>query len=177
MEKGKKIWNLCGGYLLLILCGAVLVLLPNSAVALVTKILAWFLVAAGIYNVIKNLTKGDTTAKDWLWTVLYLGVGGYMLVNPMAISDLVGRILGTLLMIQGLNDLRRSSYESAKFLGALAIVGGMLLVVIPRTLVNTLLALVGLVLIVIGIINCVGKLRHAGKLEEGSDPNIIDAEP
>lgn len=176
MEKLKTLWNLCGGYLLLILCGAVLVLLPNSAVALVTKILAWFLVAAGIYNVVKNLTTGESSAKDWIFTVLYLAVGGYMLANPLSISDLVGRILGTLLMIQGLNDLRKSTYDSAKFLGGLSFAAGLLLVMIPRTLVNTLLTLVGLVLIVIGVINCVGKLRRGGRLEAGGDPNIIDAE-
>lgn len=176
MEKLKKIWNLCGMHLVMILCGAVLLLFPNSAVALVTKLLAWILVIAGVYNVIKNLTGKTGDVKSWVFAVLYLAVGGYMLSHPLVISELVGRVLGLILVVQGLGDLRRSQYGAAKALGGLTLAGGIVLMLIPRTLVNTLLALVGLVLIVVGVINCLGKLRLGGRLEEHNDPSIIDAD-
>lgn len=175
MEKLKKIWNLCGMHLVMILCGAVLVLFPDSAVALVTKAVAWFLVIMGVYNAVKLLS-GSRTGKGWFSAIVGLIVGGYILANPLVVSDFLGRFFGILLMIQGLNDLVRSNQKSARALGGLTLLAGLILVLIPRTLVNTLLALVGLVLIVVGIINCIGKLNFGRRLEERNDPNIIDAD-
>lgn len=175
-KKLKKLWDLCGMQLLLILFGAILLLFPDSAVALVTKVIAWILVLVGAVMIIKSLSRHEDV-KKWIMPALGVLVGGYMLANPLVVSNLIGRILGVLLMIYGLNDLRKSRYQSAKVLGGLTFGAGLVLMLIPRALVNTLLALVGLVLIVIGVISCADKLRHSGRLEEGSDPNIIDAEP
>lgn len=176
MKKLKKLWDLCGMQLLLILFGAILLLFPDSAVALVTKLIAWILVLVGGVMIFKSLSRHEDV-KKWIMPALGALAGGYMLANPLVVSNLIGRILGVLLIIQGMNDLRKSRYQSAKVLGGLTFGAGLVLMLIPRALVNTLLALVGLVLIVIGVINCADKLRHGGRLEEGSDPNIIDAEP
>lgn len=177
-NKIKTLWTLFGIPACLILFGLILLLSPDSAVALVTKLIAWILIIAGILTVAKNLMNGSaaTTMVDWLWAVLFLLVGGYMLANPLTISNLLGRILGILLVIQGANDLRKSRYGAAKTLGAITLVGGIVLILLPRTLTNTLLGFCGLVLIAIGVINLLGKLREYKQLGAGSDPNIIDAD-
>lgn len=166
----------CVGEIFMILCGGLLLFFPDSAVALVTKIVAWVLVGIGVFKVMKNLKDSATYWGDWVATVLYFLLGGYLLVNPLAISETIGRFLGILLIIHGMSDLRASRYGSGRAIGILTAVAGMVLVVIPRTLFNTLLGLAGLVLLIVGIINLVDKLRHGRYLDQGGDPNIIDAD-
>ena len=171
-----KLAKRCAGEIFMILCGALLLVFPDSAVALVTKIVAWVLVGIGVFKVMKNLKDSATYWGDWVATVLYFLLGGYLLVNPLAISETIGRFLGILLIIHGMSDLRASRYGSGRAIGILTAVAGMVLVVIPRTLFNTLLGLAGLVLLIVGIVNLVEKLRHNRCLEQGGDPNIIDAD-
>lgn len=171
-----KLAKRCAGEFFMILCGALLLLFPDSAVALVTRILAWLLVGIGVFKVMKNLKDSAAYWGDWVATALYFLLGGYLLVNPLAISETIGRLLGILLMIHGMNGLLRSRYGSAKVIGILTALAGAALIVIPRTLINTLLGVAGLVLLIVGIINLVDKLRHGRYLDQGGDPNIIDAD-
>lgn len=176
LNKIKLFLKRCGGEVFLIFCGAMLLLFPDTAVALVTKIIAWVLVAIGVFRVMKNLKDSAAYWGDWIYTVLCFLVGGYLLVNPLVISETIGRLLGLLLIFQGMSNLRTNRYGSGKVLGILTVVAGVVLVVIPRTLINTLLGAAGLVLLIVGIINLVDKLRHNRYLNEGSDPKIIDAD-
>lgn len=176
LNKIKIFLKRCGGEVFLIFCGAVLLLFPDTAVALVTRIIAWVLVAIGVFRVMKNLKDSAAYWGDWVYTVLCFLAGGYLLVNPLVISETIGRLLGLLLIFQGMSNLRTNRYGSGKVLGILTVVAGVVLVVIPRTLVNTLLSVAGLVLLIVGIINLVDKLRHIRYLDEGSDPNILDAD-
>lgn len=169
------LWERFGFAVLMVFCGAVLLLFPDSAVALVTKLFAWILIAAGIYNVIKILVNQGSEAGTWIWTVLYFAVGGYMLSHPMVITDLVSRLLGTFLMIHGFGELRRSVHSSAKVLGGITAAVGFVLVLMPRTLTDTLLGIVGIALIIVGVINFVGKLNRKLHLKSGDD-KIIDAD-
>lgn len=175
----NNIWKMakrCAMEIFMILCGAMLLLNPDAAVALVTRITAWILVILGIFRVRKNLKDSGTYWGDWVLTVLYFLVGGYLMVNPLAISETIGRFLGLVLIIHGISSFSTNRYGSGRVLGILTAVAGVVLVVIPRTLVNTLLGVVGLVLLIVGIINLIDKLRHSRYLEEGGDPNIIDAD-
>lgn len=171
-QKLKEFFKRYGLGVFLIFCGLVLVLFPDHAVALVTKLMVWVLVTAGVYNVVK-LILTRTATQNPIWTVLLLVVGGYMLLNPMIIADMLGRILGLCLVSQGVSDMTRSHHPKAKTLGTLTLVAGIVLVILPRTLTDTLLGFVGLVLIVVGVINVVAQKKP--KLPTG-DPNIIDAD-
>ena len=162
--------------LFLILCGAVLLFFPNSAVALVTKVMAWILIGSGVLGIIKNLDRKKSGFDAWIWPIGYLLVGFFLLSNPLAISDLAGRVLGLFLMITGVQKFREASYGSGKALGLVSLVSGVVLMALPKTLINTLLGFCGIVLIVIGAINLIDKLRHDRYLDEGRDPNIIDAD-
>lgn len=171
-RKLKELGKRYGIGAFLILCGAVLILFPDHAVSLVTKLMALVLVATGIYNVIKLILTRNLSHNP-IWTVLYLLVGGYMLSHPMVIADMLGRILGLFLVSQGVSDMTHSAHPRAKNLGLLTLIAGIVLVVLPRTLTDTLLGLVGLILIIVGIINLLGK---SGRALPKGDPNIIDAD-
>lgn len=175
----NRIWTFIKHFaseLFLMLCGAVLILFPNSAVALVTKLMACILIGAGVIKAVQNLDRKTSDFGDWIWAAGYFLVGFYLLANPLTISKLAGRVLGLILMISGMQKYRRASYGSGRALGLVSLVAGVVLVVLPKTLINTLLGFCGIVLIVIGGINLLDKLRHDRYLDEGSDPNIIDAD-
>lgn len=176
MNRIKDILRLCWVQLLMILCGAVLVFFPDSAVALATKVLAWILVIVGIFRVIGNLNDRQKDMGDWVFALLFLLAGFYMIANPLSITNLIGRIFGLVLILQGAKDLKGSVHGSAKILSLVTLIAGIVLFLLPKTLINTVLGLAGLVLIVIGAINMIDKLRHGNRLTDGSDPNIIDAD-
>ena len=89
------------------------------------------------------------------------------------IADMMGRVLGLFLVSQGAGDMTRATHPRAKNLGVLTLIAGIVLVILPRALTDTLLGLVGLVLIIVGIINLVGK---SGRSLPKGDPNIVDAD-
>ena len=175
LNRIKSVIKTCWLELLFILCGLVLVLSPDTAVALVTKIVAWVLVILGISRVMKNLKDSAVYWGDWVYAAMFFLVGGYLLVNPLSVANMVGRLFGLLLMIRGLQNLKGSVHGSAKVLSLVTLIAGIVLFLLPKTLVNTVLGFAGLVLMVVGAINLADKLRHGNRLEEGDDPNIIDA--
>ncbi len=172
LNKIKLFLKRCGGEVFLIFCGAVLTLFPDSAVALVTKIIAWVLVVSGLVTILGAL-KGKPDVKAWIIPALGVLLGGYMLANPLMISNAIGRVMGLFLVIQGAGDLSKGR---SRILPGITLAAGVILFLIPRALVNTLLGIAGLVLIVIGAINLIDKLCRRRYLDEGSDPNIIDAD-
>ncbi len=173
--KLKQIWGLCGTYLVVMLVGLILVLWPDSALSLVMKLIAWVLVAAGAYGIFRNATSGIRALRRWIWPAVELLCGIYVLSNPLFFTNLVGRWLGLVLVAQSGWSLRRDTSRATRFSDILTLVVGTVLVILPQTLINTLLGFAGLVLIAIGVINVLSRLS-ARHLDEGSDPNIIDAD-
>lgn len=172
-----KNWQLFAMPALVILVGLILLFNPDSAIALVTGALAWIFIAFGVIRVIVILTghEGANPTK-WIWPVLALMVGVYFLKNPLVLANVVGRVIGILIFLEGLDDLRKSRHGAAKILAIITMAIGLILFILPRTLTNTVLGICGLVLIVIGVCNLLSKFRDYKALEEGSDPNIIDAD-
>lgn len=160
-------------HILLVVFGLVLVLDPDGAAALVTKLLGWVLVAVGaVQLVVPALEKRTISAGLWVGGgVLILG-GVILLSRPLILANLIGRVLGVLLLVEGLQNIRRSG----KVLAAVTIVAGVVLILMPRTLTQTLFAICGIVLMVIGAVHIVSWLRGTRFLEQGGDPNIIDAD-
>ena len=167
-------WERSGGSVLMLLIGLLFLLFPDSAVALTTFGLALLLIAIGGVSAVRMLFFNHRELSDWFYTIGGLGLGIYLFLDPMSLADSLGRFLGLFLLIQGMSNLRRSRTDWGKALGIITALGGIILFLIPRTLVNTLLALVGLILLVIVGVNLLGALR-GGRLEEPRDPNIIDA--
>lgn len=170
----KGYWKLCWPQLLMMLCGLLLAFFPETAVELVNKAAGWILVVTGIYNIAKALSQKGQGVSFWIRTVVYVFLGSFLLIHPMRISALLGRIVGVLLMIQGVKDLRG---VASRMLGVATLLGGVILFLIPNTLTNALLILLGVVLIVVGGIHLVEKLFRTRRLGRGGDADIIDAAP
>ena len=179
MEKQKILKMLKLFFLpaLLIGLGVVLIVNPDSAIVLVTKIIAWVLLIAGVVWAL-SLLADHTYGRigKWVGPVVCLVVGGYFLANPLMLTNLIARIIGLGMIIGGIGDLKESHYRAGKGLAVVMIVAGAVFVLMPSTLTHTILGLCGLVMAVIGIVELLEKLREAKQLEEPGKSKIIDAD-
>lgn len=164
----------CGIDALMVLAGLILTVNPDGATALVTKLLGWVLVLGGAGRlVIPTLQKRPILPGVWIGWGLAIALGVVLLSRPMILATLAGRMLGIMLVVEGLHSLRGGGN---RVLAAVTLVAGAVLFLLPRTLTNTVLILCGLALMVIGVVNILSKLCVLRRLEQARDPNIIDAE-
>lgn len=160
----------------LAVAGLVLLVNPNAATALISKVLGWGLIAGGVVSAIVTITgwpvKGVPRV---IVTVVLLIAGSYLSRNPLALAANMGKLLGFFLVIQGAVKLLDS--YGAKTLPAISLIAGVILLLFPLTLSQILFRIVGGVLLVIGISNLLAGLQDLKDWEEPDDPNIIDAAP
>ena len=172
MNKIKILIKQCFSEFFLIFCGLVLVFFPGAAVSLGVKIIAGVLVLWGAVSIVNSL-KEKREVKEWIVPVLATILGGYMLSHPLAITNGISRLLGLYLVIQGAGKLRKGESRLA---GGLTLGAGVVLFLLPGTLINTLMGAAGIVLVIIGVINLLDKLRRDRYLTSGDEkPKIIDA--
>ena len=175
LQKIRNYWDLFGPPVFMILIGAVLLISPDSATALVFRIVGWILIAGGaIAAIFAANNPRSTRPAHWFGAALCIIGGIWLLRNPLILSTLLGRFVGIFLVIQGSHDLRSSA--RSRVTGALTAIAGAVLFLLPRTLANTVLSLCGIALIVIGVLNLVSRLKNTRRLEDGSKPTIIDAD-
>jgi uncharacterized membrane protein HdeD (DUF308 family) len=172
IQQLKELFERFGGGALMLLSGAIFLLFPNSAVALITMLLGWLLIAIGVATGIRALRIRAQGLKGWLLPLSALALGVYILSDPLVLSEYLGRFFGLFLLITGFSRMRLPS-DREKFLGGLTAISGLALFLIPLALVSTLMTVLGLVLIVVGLVNIFANLRPT--LREPEDPDIIDA--
>ena len=173
----RKIENyvrLFGMDVLMVLGGLILLFNPDGATALVTKLIGGFLVIAGAGSLIRAaLRNAPIAAFDWLRHGMAIVMGVLLLANPHVLAKGIGLFFGLLLLIEGIRNLKNGG---VRLLPVLTTAAGVLLVIFPRLLTQTLFWIGGIVLIVIGAVNILGKVNQMKRLEKYSDPNIIDAD-
>lgn len=171
--------------ILIILLGLVLLFSPDTASALVGKLLAWVCILAGAAlgaGVFLNRSGGQNNRL--VWAVISLAAGVWMLLNPLTIAKFLGRVLGLTLMIRGAQAItenlryngRKLVLSPALILAGVTVAAGALLVILPMATSRLVFNLVGLVMIGVGIAEGYDRLRGRKQLDEGQDPNIIDVE-
>jgi uncharacterized membrane protein HdeD (DUF308 family) len=170
---------------LMVLLGLVLLFSPDTASALVGKMVAWCcLLAAAALGV--GVIRGDSASRNnrITWVVVFFAAGIWMLMNPLTIARILGRLLGIALLIRGgqkisgeLQNHGGKIVVSPGFaVAAVTVIAGLILVVLPLATSRLVFNLVGIVLICVGIAQGMDNIRGSRLLEEGSDPNIIDVE-
>lgn len=174
-NKLKNLFNTFGFPATMILVGIILLVSPDSATALVFQLIGWILVIAGAAKAISMaMNRAASRTGDWIWAAVCIAAGVFLLKNPLILSNLLGGFLGILMVIEGSQDLRTPGKN--RLLAIITVVAGAALVLLPRTLVNTLLNLCGIVLIVVGILNLLDRLHSYKQLEDPEKPAIIDAD-
>lgn len=162
--------------LILILLGAVLVFSPDSAAALLVRILGWLLIAACVGTVIFAVTCPGGLVGKVLGAVI-LGLSGiWMVTHPLGLAAWLGRLVGILLLIQGIQDLVYYRLRSGSWIAPALMVGaGAVLVLLPMTTSRLVFVVIGIVLLALGVLTLVDRIRRNRDFGEPHDPNIIDA--
>ena len=106
----------------------------------------------------------------------FLIVGSILGTRPLLLAAFAGRIIGLLLLADGLADLINAHRRGIRGLMPLiiAILGGILLLM-PMTASRLVFRLCGLVVLVIGGAMLFDRIRHPRLSRGKDDPNIIDA--
>lgn len=173
-----KLIDTFGTPVLLTVLGGIMLLKPGSATALIARILGWALVIGGGLSAVPMLSGRSAQDKPKLFLSLVVLILGFWLVcDPMRLASAFGRLIGILLLITNgrrVLDARRFGQPLSR-LDCICVGIGLLLVLVPLSASRLAISLVGLVLVGIGVAEIIDRLKGRKLLEEGDDPNIIDA--
>lgn len=173
-EKLFSLVSLLWAPVALMVLGAVLLFNPDSASALVSKLLGWLLTLVGIGFGISAVAGETGRVGKGITAVALVLIGGWLTKNPLALAAWLGRIVGILLVVDGVQDILRLKKEGQRFaLPLIVTVVGAILVLLPMTTTRLVFSLCGGVVLVIGVVMFLDRLRGSKRLNSGDD--IIDA--
>ena len=160
--------------LVMVLLGLLLLLRPDSASALVGRVIGWILVVIGGGLVLDSILVRDAMAGRILFAAVTLAVGVWLVRNPLRLAAMVGRIAGLLILIRAAQDIVNASRWNCGMRYAIvsAFIGAVL-IVLPMTTSRLVMVLLGLVVIVLGGLMAWDRLK-LGKLLSDGDDGIID---
>ena len=120
--------------------------------------------------------KKKSGAKALIIAAIVLAVaGGWLGSHPLALAAWLGRFIGVLLIIDGLQDIGELRRFGKTFLLPLIVtIVGAVLVLMPMTTSRLVFTLCGVVVLIIGGAMLLDRMRSKPRLKSRSD--IIDAE-
>lgn len=159
-----------------IVLGLVLLICPDTASVLVARIIGWILTVIGIGFGIAAIIDRDRAVKKGITAVIFACIGGWISANPLALAAWVGRMMGLLIAARGIRDLVLcSSRGYSRVLALITCAVGVVLVVLPLTTSRLVFSLCGIVVLAIGVMMLLDRLKNLHYLPQGKDSNIIDA--
>lgn len=159
----------------LMLLGLVLILNPDTASALIARILGWAMVLTGVGIGIAAIFSRHGQVGKGVMAVGCVSIGGFLMRNPLVLAAGIGRLLGILLILRGGRDVMLSKRRGHGQILAMAVTAiGVALTVLPMTTSRLVFSGIGAVVLVIGIAMLLDRLKDRDLLED-RDPNIIDA--
>lgn len=174
--------NTYGVPVLIIALGGILLFHPDSATALITRLLGWVLVLCASGCAASGLLGPRNVRTARLFCAVGLLAAGIWLMNhPLLLAKLLGRVLGLFLMVHGGMGVKKQvknkkiTLTFSLLLCAGTAVLGLVLVLLPMATSRLLFSFIGLVMIAIGVGDLYDRLNRREQLEAG-DPDIIDVE-
>lgn len=160
---------------LLMLLGLILIVSPDSAAAMLSRLLGWVVFLAGVGFGISAIVSPYGTAGKVIGALACFSAGCFLLANPLLLAAWIGRIFGILLILRGGRDFFRSTRQQGRILSLIVAVLGLVLVVLPMTTSRLVFSACGVMLLLTGIASLLERLREKRCLDDGGGPNIIDA--
>lgn len=161
---------------LIIVLGLVLVVNPDSASALISKLLGWLLGIVAIGFGISALLDPHGRAGKVVGAIVFAVAGGWLGRHPLVLAAWFGRIIGIILLIDGVQDILHCRRQGTTFLfPAIVALVGVILLLMPMTASRLLFFACGLVVLMVGVVMLLERLRGRKRLKGEDDPNIIDA--
>ena len=172
-----KYVNLLGIPTLTAVLGLILAANPDSAAALITKLMGWLLILGGAVKAVFMADRNSASRPSgWILVAVGIGLGILLLKRPLLLARGLGSFMGILLVIRGGSDLRESTRKGGKLLSVATMAVGAILIAMPMSLTRTILRLCGIVVAVVSILSIAEKLREMKLLEDGGKPPVIDAD-
>ena len=161
---------------LLILLGLILVVNPDTASVLISKLLGYVLTLCAIGAGIAAIFSRTKKAMKVICAVVLAMVGGWLMMHPLWLTAWVSRFLGMLILVNSGMDLIFALKQNRNviFHAASAAIGA-LLILMPMSASRLVFTLCGVAVLVIGGVMFLERIRGRRWLHEGDDPNIIDA--
>ena len=160
--------------LALILAGLVLTFFPDTASALISRLLGWALTLAGIVCGIWAVFDRRRAVSKGISAVSLVCIGGFLSANPLLLAAFVGRIIGVLIALRGIREVFLSrSLGHGQLLAGILTAAGIALTVLPMTASRLVFSGCGLVVTATGVLMLLDKLRQHRLPPD--KPDIIDA--
>ena len=159
-----------------ILLGLVLILCPDTATALISRILGWILTLIGIGVGSFAIIDREHAIRKGITAVAFACVGGWLTANPLVLAAWIGRMLGLFIAFRGIRDLMLcASRGYSRLLALITAAVGVILILLPLTTSRLVFSICGVVVLGLGIGMLVDRLKQMRYLPGGKDSNIIDA--
>lgn len=160
---------------LLMLLGLILLLSPDTASALIARMLGWGMTFVGAGIGIAAIVNRRGAVGKGLAAVGCVCIGGWLTANPLLLAAGIGRILGILILLRGIRDwVLARKYGNGAVLAIVTTVAGLILTLLPMTTSRLVFSLCGAVVLVTGAAMLLQRLKDKRYLEDGGS-NIIDA--
>lgn len=156
---------------LMIILSLVLMFSPDSAAALVGRVLGWGLTVCGIAVAAATFLDRRFTAGRLLAGLVLLAGGTWLLRNPLVLAAGLGRFVGLVLLVRGGRDFVNSAIVGGRALSLVTAVLGLVLILLPMTTSRIVFTLLGVLI----LITAVSELLQRLKSRRGGKPDIIDA--
>ena len=161
---------------LLILLGLILVVNPDTASALISKLIGYALTLAAIGTGLAAIFGSTKKVLKGICAVVLATVGSWLMAHPLWLTAWISRFLGMLIMVNsGMDLIYAIKNRGHVVFHAAATVIGAILILMPMTASRLVFTLCGVAVLVIGGMMLLDRIRGRRWLHEGDDPNIIDA--
>ena len=158
----------------LIVLGLVLIFCPDTASALISKVVGWGLLMAGIVVAVAMVVDSNWSVSKVLTVLTLVILGRWLMTHPLAWAAWGGRIIGLLLLLRGIRDFTQSVFTQGKVLSVVTAVLGLMLILLPMTASRMVFSLCGVAILAVGG-GMLAERIWEKKNWEDDDPNIIDA--
>lgn len=177
----KRLFRMESGAVLMIVCGAVLALVPDLASAAVSAVLGWLLILAGVASLLAGFI-GKLGLGSIVTGGILLVAGSWLHRNPLMLASILGILLGALIVSQAVGALtdalavkrRGGTWIPGAVLAGLMLLAGLRLIFSPLATSRLVMTAAGVILVVCGVCSLVAHRRVRHYLEE--DDGIIDVE-
>lgn len=177
----KNLLRYDSGSILMILCGVILAMKPDTASAMISAVAGWALIALGVAALIAGFARGFGTGSVVTGALLLIA-GAWLHRNPLMIASVLGFVLGLLVLSQGwraAKDAQRIKrgggfWIPGAVLAVLELIVGVRLILSPLSVSRLVLGIIGIALIVIGACNLVAHYKSIKYIPDAG--GIIDAD-
>ena len=169
------------GSVLMIVFGALLAMNPDIASAMVSTVLGWVIIAAGVAMLISGFTNRWDLGSILIGALLLIA-GSWLHRHPMMIASVLGVVLGIVVLRQGWQagqDAQRIKHGGGMWIpGAMLAVAqllvGIRLIFSPLSISRLVLTLAGIAMVVCGVCNLVAYHKSTQYIPGAG--HIIDAD-